>query len=75
MSGSIIFLFYVFPGSYKMPHVIFGSNNREVTGTLDMILLSSMKRRGFPKEWIRWVRRCITIHVFSVLVNGHLYGG
>ena len=25
---------------------------------------SSMRRRGFPLEWITWVRRCITSHSF-----------
>ena len=31
----------------------------------------SMNRRGFPEEWIKWVRSCVTTHAFSILVNGH----
>ena len=34
-----------------------------------------LRRRGFPEEWIRWVRQCVTTHSFSLLVDGHLQGG
>ena len=33
-----------------------------------------MRKRGFPAEWIRWVKCCITFHSFSVLVNRHPEG-
>ena len=39
------------------------------------LLWSSMKKRGFLVEWIKWVRRCITTHAFSILVNERLEGG
>ena len=38
-------------------------------------LWASMKRRGFPGEWIKWVRRCFTTHTFSILVNESSEGG
>ena len=38
-------------------------------------LWASMKRRGFPGEWIKWVRRCVTTHTFSILVNERSEGG
>ena len=38
-------------------------------------LWSSLRKRGFPEEWIRWVRRCVTAHSFAVLVNGRPEGG
>ena len=44
----------------------------EALDSLDWeFLWASVKRRSFPKAWITWVRRCITTHAFSILVNGH----
>ena len=37
-------------------------------------LWSFVRRRGFPKAWILWVRRCITTDAFSILVNCGLEG-
>ena len=30
------------------------------------LMWSSMKLRGFPNEWIKWVRRYIVTHMFFV---------
>ena len=38
-------------------------------------LWATMKRRGFPDEWIKWIRGCVTTYSFSILVNGCLEGG
>ena len=38
-------------------------------------LRSPMKRRGFPEEWIKWVKRCVTTYAFSILVNRVPEGG
>ena len=37
-------------------------------------LWSSFQKRGFPKVWVSRVKRCITSHPFSVLMNGHSEG-
>ena len=33
-------------------------------------LWASMKNRGSLEEWMTWVRRCMTTHASSILVNG-----
>ena len=33
-----------------------------------------LRKRGFPEEWIRWIKRCVTSHSFSVLLNGRPTG-
>ena len=33
-----------------------------------------LRKRGFPEEWIRWMKRCVTSHSFSVLLNGRPTG-
>ena len=38
-------------------------------------LWNVLRRRGFPEEWIRWMKLCITTISFSVLVNGRPQGG
>ena len=48
----------------------------KVYDSLDWAFLwSSMRRRGFSLEWITWVRRCITSHSFSIIVNRRAGGG
>ena len=34
-----------------------------------------LRRRGFPEEWIRWVKLCVTTSTFAVLVDGRPQGG
>ena len=34
-----------------------------------------LRKRGFPEEWIKWMKRCVTSQSFSVLVNGRPTGG
>ena len=34
-----------------------------------------LPRKGFPEDWIRWVKQCITTHSFSTLVDGRPVGG
>ena len=29
-----------------------------------------LRRRGFPKTWVRWVKHCVTTSTFAILVNG-----
>ena len=38
-------------------------------------LWAVLRKRGFPEEWIRWMKRCVTSQSFSVLVNGQPTGG
>ena len=38
-------------------------------------LWNVLRRRGFPAEWVRWVKLCVTTTSFSVLVNGRPQGG
>ncbi|CAN1339530.1 hypothetical protein LINPERPRIM_LOCUS38522, partial [Linum perenne] len=33
-----------------------------------------MRRMGFPDQWIRWMKVCISSATFSVLVNGEAKG-
>ena len=33
-------------------------------------LLDLLKRMGFGEKWCRWIRTCILIVQFSILVNG-----
>ena len=35
----------------------------------------SMQRREFLAGWIKWIKRYVTIHAFSILVNGRSEGG
>ena len=34
-----------------------------------------LRRRGFPEEWVRWMKLCVTISSCSVLINGQTQGG
>ena len=38
-------------------------------------LWNVLRRRGFPETWIRWVKQCVTIASFAILVNGRPQGG
>ena len=39
--------------------------------SLDWRFLSVvLPKRGFPEEWIKWMKRCVMSQSFSVLVNG-----
>ena len=38
-------------------------------------LWNVLQRGGFPEEWIKWMKLCITTASFSVLVNGRPQGG
>ena len=33
-------------------------------------LWNILRRRGFPKTWLHWVKQCVIISTFGVLVNG-----
>ena len=34
-----------------------------------------LRKRGFPEEWVKWMKRCVMSQSFSVLVNGQPTGG
>ena len=38
-------------------------------------LWAVLQNRGFPKEWIKWMKRCVTSQSFSALINGRPTGG
>ena len=38
-------------------------------------LWAVLRKRGFPEEWVRWMKRCVTSQSFSVLVNERPTGG
>ena len=38
-------------------------------------LWNVLRRRGFPEEWVRWVKLCVTTVSYSVFVNGQPQGG
>ena len=38
-------------------------------------LWAVLRKRGFPEEWIKWMKRCVTSQSFSVLLNGRPAGG
>ena len=37
-------------------------------------LWNVLRRRGFPEEWVRWVKLCVTTVSYSVFVNGRPQG-
>ena len=38
-------------------------------------LWNVIRRRGFPEEWVRWMKLCVTTSSCSVLINGQTQGG
>ena len=38
-------------------------------------LWNVLRRHGFLKEWVRWIKLCVITASFSVLVNGRPHGG
>ena len=38
-------------------------------------LWNVLRRQGFPGNWVRWMKLCVTTSSCSVLVNGRPYGG
>ena len=37
-------------------------------------LWNVLRRRGFPEEWVRWMKLCVTTSSCSVLINGRMQG-
>ena len=38
-------------------------------------LWNVLRRRGFPEEWVRWMKLCVATSSCSVLINGQTQGG
>ena len=38
-------------------------------------LWNVLRRRGFPEEWVRWMKLCVTASSCSVLISGQTQGG
>ena len=38
-------------------------------------LWNVLRKRGFPEEWVRWMKLCVTTSSCTVLINGQAQGG